>query len=230
MPIDRGAIDAQLRDIGEGDRWWEHREFRDLPHILHADEKIQGITSGRLLSSRRPRVRPLGRRWLVVATNLRLVCLKQERFARKQVEIAAGQVTRIYGSSRLRGYQIIIETMQRKYRLRIPKEDAFRFAAALDPLVATHPAHQLAPGAPPRAWLPGMEAIAALPGVSGIVAKFSARSADDYATRAHVERLETVVERLHDDVERLQQQVTFLEDLLQKRAEESFLPRSSAHT
>lgn len=42
MPVDRGAIDAQLREIGEGEGWWEQREFRALPSILQHDvEQLQ---------------------------------------------------------------------------------------------------------------------------------------------------------------------------------------------
>jgi archaellum component FlaC len=48
----------------------------------------------------------------------------------------------------------------------------------------------------------------------------------DSAPRGQVERLEATVERLQHDVERLQQQVAFLEDLLQKQADEAFLPRA----
>ena len=111
MPVDRSAIDAQLREIGEGDRWWEQREFRALPHILHADERLVGIANGTLLGVRRPRIGRAGR-WLFVATSQRLICLKQERFARKQVEFAAGQISRVQQSSRLRAYQIALETAQ----------------------------------------------------------------------------------------------------------------------
>ncbi|MBA2670512.1 MAG: hypothetical protein H0U67_09090 [Gemmatimonadetes bacterium] len=57
MPIDRGEIDAQLRAIGEGERWWEQREFRDLPHVLHPDERIQGIINGKVLGPRRAPLR-----------------------------------------------------------------------------------------------------------------------------------------------------------------------------
>ncbi|HEX8430477.1 MAG TPA: PH domain-containing protein, partial [Longimicrobium sp.] len=130
MPIDRSAIDSQLREIGEGDRWWEHREFRDLPHILHADESITGIIAGKLLGARRPRLRSW-REWILVATNQRLICLKQERFGRKQIEFAAGQVIRVHQRAGLRAYQITLDTAQGRYRLRIPKTDAFRFARSI---------------------------------------------------------------------------------------------------
>lgn len=220
MPIDRGAIDAQLREIGEGDRWWEHREFRDLPHILHADEQIKGIASGRLLSSRRPRLGVLGS-WLFITTSQRLIALKQERFARKQIEIASGQVIRIHPSNRLRSCQIVVETPQRKYRLRVPKAEAFRFAGSLSSLMPATPAQPLALEA--DSWFMGT--VAALPGVAGLVERVSGPG-QDYTSRAHVERLEMTVETLQNEVERLRQQVSFLEELMRKQSEDTFLSRS----
>jgi hypothetical protein len=221
MPIDRSAIDAQLREIGEGDRWWEQREFRALPHILHADERIVGIANGTLLGVRRPRVGRAGR-WLFVATNQRLICLKQERFARKQVEFAAGQISRVQQSSRLRAYQIALETAQGRYRIRIGKDDAFRFAGAIAPLMPNGAAPLVDAVLEPRPRLPGMTMVASLPGVGGVMARLSA---PEYATRAHVDRLEHTVERLQLDVERLQQQVAFLEELLRQRAVEALTGR-----
>ncbi|HEX8272790.1 MAG TPA: PH domain-containing protein [Longimicrobiaceae bacterium] len=223
MPVDRGAIDAQLREIGEGERWWEHREFRDLPHILHADERILGLVRGRLLGPG-PRLRP-GGAWLIVVTDGRLVCLKQERFARKQVEIAAGQITRVQEASRLRAHQITITTTQQRYRLRIAKADAFRFSGALAPLLPVQAVQPLPPHLEPFAWIPGMTTVASLPGVAGVVSRVSMLAPPDYATRAHVERLESTVEQLQRDLEALRQQVSFLEDLLQKQSEEAFLQR-----
>jgi hypothetical protein len=221
MPIDRGAIDAQLREIGEGDRWWEHREFRDLPHILHADEQIKGLASGKLLTARRPRLRMMGS-WLFVTTNLRLIALKQERFARKQIEVAAGQVMRVRPSNRLRSCQIVVETPQRKYRLRVPKAEAFRFAGSLATLIPNAPAQPLAIEA--DSWFMGT--MAALPGVAGLVERVSG-AGQDYVSRAHFERLELTVETLQNEMERLRHQVSFLEDLLRKQSEDTFLSRSS---
>jgi hypothetical protein len=217
MPVDRGAIDEQLREIGEGDRWWEQREFRALPHILHADERIRGLVVGKLLGPRRPRLRPAGR-WLLVATNLRLICLKQERFARKQIEIASGEVRRVTSGSRLGGHQITIETARWKYRVRIARVDAFRFGGALDGLFPNLLAARL-DAEESRPWLAGV------PGVGRLIQKGATSTAGDFAPRAQVERVESAVERLQADVERLQHQVAFLEDLLQKRAEDSFVQR-----
>jgi hypothetical protein len=69
--------------------------------------------------------------------------------------------------------------------------------------------------------------MAALPGVSGIVSKVSVAPAtpSDAPKREDFDRLQMTVDRLENDVERLQQQVAFLEDLLQKRSEETFLAR-----
>jgi hypothetical protein len=227
MPVDRGAIDAQLREIGEGDRWWEQREFRALPHILHADEQLRGLANGKILGRRRPRLRPAPK-WLLVATSQRLIFLKQERFARKQVEIAAGHVVRMYGGAGMRTYQITIHSPERRYRLRLSKETAFRFMASVQPLMPNPPAQLADPGAAPGPWLPGLGALTALPGVAGMVSMASGQSRGDFASREHVARLENALERVSEDVERLQQQVAFLEDLLQKRAEQSYLPQSSS--
>jgi hypothetical protein len=218
MPVDRSAIDAQLREIGEGERWWEQREFRDLPYILHPDERILGITIGKLLGRRRPRVR--AGRWLIVATGQRILCLDQGRFARKQVEIPLAHILRLSQGTGLRSHQITIETPDRRYRIRIPKADAYRFAGAIATLVPTPRQQRLHPDLEPLAWVPGITTVAALPGVAGLLSKVSSLSPPDHASREQVERLEAVVDRLQEDVERLQQQVSFLENLLQKQAEE----------
>lgn len=227
MPVDRGAIDAQLREIGEGERWWEQREFRDLPYILDAEERIQGITLGKLLGRRRPRL-PRAARWLFVATNQRLLCLKHERFARKQVDIVWSQITRVHQSSGIRASQFVIETPERRYRLRVLQVDALRFAGALAPLIPRSQVQRTGSELGPLAWIPGMTTVAALPVFSGVVSKVAMLFPPDYAARDQVERLEATVESLQSDVDRLQQQVAFLEELLQKRAAETFLSRADS--
>lgn len=235
MSVDRGAIDEQLRDIGEGERWWEQREFRDLPHILAADERIHGIVNGKLLGRRRPRLVPArprmlpGRPWLIVATSHRLICLRQERFGRKQVDLRRGQITGIQHASRIRAYQITLDTPQGTYRLRIPKRDAFRFMGALSPLVPQPLGQPPNPELTATSRSPGLTAVAAIPGLSGFMSKVAVPAMPDYVTRAELARLETTVDRLENELERLQEQVDFLEELLQKRAEGMFaLPASSA--
>lgn len=222
MPVDRGAIDAQLREIGEGERWWEKREFRDLPHILQAGEQIRGLVSGKLLGRRRPWVR-LNAEWMFVATDQRLICLRQERFARKQVDISPGQILRVQHSSGLRGYQIVIWTPSRRYRIRIPKEDAFRFSGALAPLMPNAAPNRLSPELESLSWLPGISTVASMPLFGGIVTKVAMLSPPDAPGPDRLVQLEMTVERLQSDVERLHQQVEFLEELLEKRADLSGL-------
>lgn len=226
MPVDRGAIDAQLREIGEGEHWWEQREFRALPHILRPEERIRGLAVGKLLASRGPRVRPAAR-WLIVASDDRVVCLRQERYARRQVEIPRDQITRLLHGPRLRGYQVLIESAGRRYRIRIPKRDALRFTTALAPLVPASPQRQLAPEVQAFSWIPGMTTVAALPGFAGIVSRVSQLSPPPPPSPGRIEQLEASVDRLQADVERLQQQVEFLEDLLDQRSGAALLQRSA---
>lgn len=225
MPVDRGTLDAQLRDIGEGERWWEQREFRELPYVLNAGERIHGLALGKLLGARRPRLRPSSR-WLLAVTDQRLLCLRHERFARKQVDIAWEQITRVHQSSGIRSYQITVWTPERRYRMRIPKEDALRFTGALEPLIPRTSVQGPGPELEALAWFPGMTMLARIPPFGGLVSRVALLSSPEYATREQVERLEATVERLQGDVERLQQQVEFFEDLLQKRAAEALLGRA----
>ena len=218
MPVDRSAIDRQLREIGEGDRWWEQREFRDLPHILSAEETIVGINTGWLLKPHRPRLLPAAP-WLVVATNQRLICLQQERFGRKQVDIPVGQIISMHHRTRLRSCRITIETLQRKYRIRIPKGDAFRFLGVFTTLIPQTAIQSASSGITATARLPGMAGIAVLPGLAGLASRVSALPAPDYVRRAELTRVEANVERLENEIERLQQQVDFLEKLLQQRTD-----------
>lgn len=232
MPVDRGAIEAQLREIGESERWWEHREFRELPNVLHAEEHIQALTSGRLLGAWGPRIRP-GARWLIVVTSHRLLCLKQERFARRQIDVAPRQITRVYQRSRIGAFEITIDTPLRAYRMRIPKADALRVSGALGSLMSEPAAHRVLPPAaqeqaPPLPALPS--SAGAPPERAGMVRRFTRRFSRDYVPREPLERLQITVERLQDDVDRLQQRVNFLEDLLHKQSDESFLARSSAES
>lgn len=220
MPVDRGTIDTQLKQIGEGEHWWEQREFRELPHVLREDERMVGLAEGVLLGSRMPRVKPLPRRrWLMVATDQRLICLQQERYGRKQIDIPSALITGVDHTTKLRSYQITIETTSRRYRLRIPKDQAYRFTRALAPLLPAR-----APQ--PFAWIPGMTTVASLPGVGRLVSGFNSLATADDPRRGDVERLQATVERMQGtverlevDVERLQEQVAFLENLLRSRGE-----------
>lgn len=216
MPVDRGTIDSQLKEIGEGEHWWEQAEFRELSHVLHEGERMLGIAHGKLLGPRRPRIRPQ-RRWLLIVTDQRLICLQQERYGRKQIDVPASMITGVDQTTKLRGYQITVETTSRRYRIRIPKDQAFRFARALAPLTPSR-----APQ--PFGWIPGMTTVAAMPGVGRLVSGFSSLATPEDPHRADIERLQATVERLELDIERLQEQVAFFEDLLRKRNERGPVP------
>jgi hypothetical protein len=215
MAVDRGSIEQQLHAIRETDHWWEQREFRELVHILYENERILGLINGKLLG-RMPRPRT-PRRWLIVATNQRIICLSHRPFRRKHVEIFPDMITRVYHSSRVHSYQIAIVTTVQKYRIRIPKADAFRFVQALSTLIPRENTHRLSPGLEALSWVPGMSTVAALPGVERMLSKATVLTAPEPAIRSELQRLEQTVERLQNDVERLQEQVAFLENLLQNR-------------
>ena len=226
MPVDRGALDAQLRAIGEGERWWEHREFRELPYVLHENEGIQAITTGKLLGRRRPRLGPSSR-WLFVATDERLLCLKHERFARKQVDIVWGQITRAHQGASVGSYQITISTQERRYRLRIPKDAAIRFTGAIAPFIPRPAGQGLPDELEALSWIPGITTVAAFPPFAGVLSKVAMLSPPTHVMKDQVERLEATVDRLQNDVERLQKQVAFLEDLLQNRTSEPLISQTT---
>ena len=228
MAVDRGTIEQQLHAIREGDFWWEQREFRELVHVLYENERILGLLNGKLLG-RMPRPRT-PRRWLIVATNQRIICLSYRPFGRKHVEIFPDMITRVYHSSRLHSYQIAIVTTVQQYRIRIPKADAFRFVQALSVLVPRETVHRLSPGLEALSWVPGISTVAALPGVERMLSKATVLTAPEPALRGELQRLEQIVERLQNDVERLQEQVAFLENLLQNRARDHYLTETTADT
>lgn len=215
MPIDRATIDGQLKEIGESEHWWEQREFRDLRHVLHEGERLRGLVQGKLLGRRRPRIRPAPW-WLVVATDQRIVFLRHERFARKQVEIPNGEVLSLRQGSRLRAYQFVVQTPDRTFRLRVRKSDAFRFARAIAPIVSALVAREQ--GSLPA---PG-------PGIAASLTDGRVPAAAHHLRPEQLSTLEMTVERLQEDVERLQQQVAFLENLLHTSSEEAFAQRMSA--
>lgn len=222
MPVDRTAIDQQLREIGEGERWWEEREFRALPHVLFPDERIRGLVRGKVRDRVRLGVTPAAR-WLVIATDKRIVCLKQDRVARRQIEIGADQITRFRQHFRLRSVDLVIETSTGRLRIRVGKDDAHGFATAVSQMVPSRSTLALPPDLEPLAWIPGIATVASLPGVAGIVSRVSMLSPAAPPPPGRIERLESIVAEMEAEIDRLKQQVAFLEELLEKRTGESFL-------
>ena len=220
MSVDRGRIDQQLRALREGEHWWEQREFRGLAHLLYDGEEIVGLIRGKVLG-RLPQPRPM-RRWLIVATSQRILFLKHTPFGLRHLEISPAAVTRVYHSSRLRSYQVTILTTVQKYRIKIPKADAFRFVQALISVIPSESIHRLSPSLEALSWVPGITTVAALPGVERMLTKGAIMAAPQPAMRNQLQRMEETIEQLQKDVDRLIEQVAFLEDLLQKRAEQDY--------
>ena len=221
MAVDRGVIDQQLRALREGEHWWESREFRELPHLMYDGERIVGLIRGKVLG-RLPQPRPK-RSWLIVVTDQRVIFLKAGIIGGlRQMHVSPAGVTRVYHSNRLRSYQVTIVTTVEKYRIRIPKADAFRFVQALAAVIPSESVHRLSPSLEALSWVPGITTVAALPGVERMLSKATVLAAPQPVSRTEMQRLEETVEQLQKDVDRLTEQVAFLENLLQKRAEADY--------
>lgn len=211
MPIDRGIIDQQLHALGEGPRWWEQPELRDLPGVMHADETIQAIARGKL-----GRVRLLRRSWLIVVTQKRLLCMRSAgRTGWRQFEVGAGQISRVaLRVGPFRG-RVLFTTSGRTYRLLVPRRDAYKLHRALSNLCT--PAQGPLPGfAPMRLVRRVFDHVLALPAVA-LGPEQPAREQlpapapqSDSATDRRIELLET-------EAQELREQVSFLEELLRKR-------------
>src|SRR5690606_6365134 len=130
MPIDRGQIDQQLQALRESSQWWDQREFRDLPTVLHADEQIVALATGKVA-----RVRVLRRRWLIVVTDQRLLLMRSAgRSGWRQLEIAAGQIERVtLRVGPFRG-RVRVSAGGQTYRLLVPRNEAYKLMGALSSL------------------------------------------------------------------------------------------------
>ncbi|NJD11408.1 MAG: hypothetical protein FIB01_13545, partial [Gemmatimonadetes bacterium] len=131
MPLDRGFVDQQLQELGEGSRWWNQRELRDLPAILTGDEHFLAIARGK-----RGRPRWLRRPWLFVVTERRLLCVRSAAAGSwRQYEVPTAGVVRVslrIGPFRAR---VLVVTSGRTYRLLLPRAVAYRLQAVLTGLV-----------------------------------------------------------------------------------------------
>ena len=145
------------------------------------------------------------------------------------VEIWPGMITRVYHSSRLRAYHVTIITTVQKYRIRIPKADAYRFVQALMGVVPSESVHRLSPGLEALSWVPGISAVAELPGVERMLSRATTITAAQPA-RNELQHLQETVEQLQSDLEKLTEQVAFLEQLLARRAEDQLLTETTAES
>ena len=206
MPLDRGTIEQQLHALGESPRWWDRRELRDLPGALNADETIKAIAVGKLF---RPRL--LRRPWLIVVTNARLLCLcSGTRMSRRQIELLAGEITRVWSGMGVFRSRVVVLAGGEKYRLIVRRTDAFKLLAAISNLVQARP--EPLHGAWPTAVAGRVvRHILALPTVA--LQPEQEKPVPPPAQTMDEDRLAM----LEDQVQRLQQQVDFLENLLRRR-------------
>lgn len=209
MSQDRGVIEQQLTAIGEGSRWWEEREMRDLPSILHRDEEILGIARGRL---GRPAVVRLG--WLLVVTNHRLLCIRsQGGRGWRQVEMAAGQIQRTglrVGPLHMR---LLVTGGGEKIRAFLRKDEAYKLSRALARIAG--PPREVQGGFGPVRMLRrvldhmlDLPAVALDPSIPAGLALSSPRPEPPSDDRVH---------ELENQVEELRQQIGFLEQLLEEK-------------
>lgn len=209
MAQDRGLIEQQLTAIGEGSRWWEERELRDLPSVLHRDETILGIARGRL---GRPAV--LRRGWLVVVTNQRLLCIRSQRGRGwRQVEMAVGGIERTalrVGPLRMR---LLVTGGGERIRMFLRKDEAYKLSRALTEIAP--PPGEMQQGFRPTRMLRrvmdhmlDLPAVALDPSVPRGQALSSPRPPPPSDDRVH---------ELEHQVDELRQQIGFLEQLLEEK-------------
>lgn len=213
MPLDRGIIDQQLQELGEGNRWWEQREMRDLPSVLDADERILAISRGRIA-----RVRFLRRTWLIVVTDRRLLCIRSSTSGGwRQVVVAANQIRRVALRIGPMHGRVRVGAGDRNLRLLVPRSDAYKLATALTGVGSiTRPA----PSTPRPVLMVRrvFDHVLALPAAA--LNPEDVRSGTKVKTVAPVPPdAEQRLEWLEAQVAELQQQIDFLEKLLHERHE-----------
>jgi Bacterial PH domain len=208
MAIDRGIIEQQLQALGEGSRWWDERELRDLPAVLDADEHILAITRGKLA-----RVRWARRSWLIVVTQRRLVCLRSAgRTTWRQLEVSASQIARV--SLRVGPFRgrVLVVAGGDKYRLLVSNPDAYKLHTALASL-ATPPPDASSRFAPTRMVHRMIDHVLALPAVAlgpDMPGDQPHRAPDGSVNEERLQALER-------ELEELRHEVNFLEQLLRER-------------
>jgi len=214
MPVDRGVIERQLKALGEGARWWEHRELRDLPSVLHPEERILAISRGRLGS-----LRPIRRSWLILVTDQRLLCLRSAGGSGwRQVEMDGGQIERTtlrVGPFRMK---VLIIGGGEKIRVFLPRDEAYKLSRALSN-IATPAREAAATGfGPARMFRRVLDHMLDLPAVAfdphavpgSALIPPRAPSAPNADERVHL---------LEREVEQLREQVHFLEQLVEEKQE-----------
>ena len=204
--MNRGVLEKQLHALGESSSWWEHREMRDLPTVLHEDEEIRAIARGRLGRLRGPRPS-----WLMVVTDRRLVCLRSSRTTWRQFEIGAQLISSITLRMRLFGGRLMIVTSDRSFRFQLHQADAQKLLTALARVANCGQDTLSGPTQMVRRMVNHMLAL-------------PAATLNTYSMPRQPKQIEPKPaapdERVHameERIQELQQQVEFLEQLLRQR-------------
>lgn len=209
MPLDRGLIDQQLQALRESSQWWDQRELRDLPAVLHADEHIAAISRGKI-----GRVRWLRRSWLIVVTDQRLLCIRSGGTTWRQLEIRGGQIVRTALRVGLFRGRVIVQAGALTLKLLVPRDDAYKLVNALAKL-GTPPDEAFSGFGPTRVVRRVMDHVLALPAAAlepGPLPSSTPRQpATDYGA------VDRRVQAMEDELQELRRQVDFLEDLLNQR-------------
>jgi hypothetical protein len=202
--IDRGRIEQQLNAIGEGNRWWDVRELRDLPAVLREDEQILSIARGRLARLRRS--------WLVVLTDQRVLCLRSFAGAGwRHIEIDLQHIERVALRTGPLNGRVLIATAAARHRILMARPDAFRLHANLSSSVATRAQLGYVGGHLVRRMF---DHVLALPAVAFGTPELPTALP---RPRERDDELDQRVNTLEEQVQQLQQQVEFLEELLRER-------------
>jgi hypothetical protein len=209
MPLDRGILEQQLDALGEGTRWWDRRELRDLPAALHADERILAIALGKM---NRPRW--LRRPWLIVVTQNRLLCLQSgRRMSRRQLEVQGHQIARV--SIRIGPFngRVLVSIAGERYRMVVDRPDAYKIQAAISGIMPTR--EVTPPSTSPTAMIGRViQHVLELPAVA---LQPNEKPATPALPPPRDDAAELRLQLLDEQVQRLQQQVDFLEELLEQR-------------
>lgn len=205
MPLDRGIIDRQLQQLGGATQWWDRRELRDLPSALNGDEQILAISRGKIA-----RLRWLRRSWLIVVTQVRVLCMRSRGQSWSQFDVRGDDITRV--SMRIGPFhgRVKFYAGDARYRLLVPRADAYKLVGAISQFTAGK--QSLSPPAPTRIVRRVVDHMMALPAAALEPAPRRAPppAVPDTATQQRIDALE-------DEVQRLRQQVDFLEELLTQR-------------
>lgn len=101
MPVEPSIVDAQIRALGEIDKFGTKKEISYLPEILTPGEEIHGLCSGFMD----------GNTWLCVATSKRILMLdKGLLLGLKQIELPLSQIKSVSHKTGLIFGELLIET------------------------------------------------------------------------------------------------------------------------